>query len=70
MDSLLYNMEILALSWIRMIKRRINIDSENEKGVEVLCCGLAALVVVRWSHAERRADFIHFGCARRRLTAN
>ena len=60
-----------------MIKRKINIDSENEKGAEVLCCGLAVPVVVPWSRAERRADFIHFasfsggiGCARRRLTSN
>jgi len=77
MDNVRYDTEILELSCIRMIKGRINIDSENEKGAEELCYGLAALVVVQWSRAERRADFIHFvsfsggiGCARRRLTSN
>src|SRR5579863_2492464 len=74
-DNVRYDIEILELSRIRMIKRRVNIDSENEKGAEELCCGLAALAVVRWSRGERRAKFIHFvsfgggiGGARRRLT--
>lgn len=59
MDNVLYDVKVLELSEIHMIRRRINIDSENEKGAE-MCCGFAALVVVQWSHAERRADFIQF----------
>ena len=42
-----------------MIKRKFNIDSENEKGAEELCCGLPALAVAWWSRAERRTVFIH-----------